>query len=300
MTRAFVIARNRKGRHHEELVQTVTAALGQAGWEVDSAVVDRKSDVGRQTRRAVEEHADVVVAVGGDGTVHRVVTVIAETAVALGIIPAGTGNLLAGNLGIPRNHDKAVQVLIADARRQIDVGRAVVDGETYHFTLACGVGFDADVMHFTNAGHKRRWGKLAYLTTAVRVGTRVRNTPMTVTIDGQVVSTEAAQVMLANFGRVMAGVSPKRPVSADDGLLDVLIVSASGPREGIPAAWAALRQAELGSAGRGRVLRTQAKEVTVIASQELRVEVDGSVVGHTPVSASIVPAALTVVVPEAT
>jgi YegS/Rv2252/BmrU family lipid kinase len=246
---------------------------------------------------AVEMPLDLVVAVGGDGTVHRVVTVIAETPVALGIIPAGTGNLLAGNLGIPRSHDRAIRLLISGTRRTIDVGCAIVDGKKYLFTLACGVGFDADVMHATNAAAKQRFGKLAYFATAARVGARVRNTPMTITIDGEVLETEAAQAMLANFGRVMAGVSPKRAVSADDGLFDVLVVRASGPMEGLPAAWTALRQSDLGVAGRGRVLRAQASEVTITASRELRVEVDGSVVGHTPVTASILPASLTVLVP---
>lgn len=298
MTQALVVGRRRKGRHIGATVRAVATLLAEAGWTVDIAVVEKKSDIRRQARRAVKRGCDVVVAVGGDGAVHQAATALAGTQVALGIIPSGTGNLLAGNLGIPSQTVKAARLLVSGARRRIDVGRATVDGKTYTFAVACGVGFDADVMDATASTTKRRWGKLAYFASAIAVGARIRNVSHEITIDGVTTTTDAAQVMLANFGRMMAGLSPRRPVSADDGLLEVIVVRASGLMDALPAAWEALRQKDLGDSSGGRVYRTQAKKVRIVSAEPRAVEVDGSVVGKTPVEATIVPDALTVIVPS--
>lgn len=297
MTSALVVGRRRKGRHIGAVVRETAAALKEAGWDVKAATVERRSEVKRETRRAVQRGCHVVVAVGGDGGVHGVAQELTGTQVALGIIPTGTGNLLAGNLGIPSPRDKAIRTLITGIRRRIDVGEASVAGKTYRFVVACGMGFDADVMKATGSAEKRRFGKLAYFAHALAVGTRVRNVPVELTLDGDVTETEAAQVMLANFGRMMAGLAPRRPVSPDDGLLEVIVVRSSGPIGALPAAWEALRQRELGDSSGGHSFRAQARKVRVATHPPLQVEVDGNVVGRTPVEASILPAALTVIVP---
>lgn len=297
MTTAFLVGRRRTGRNIDGVVREVRATLEGAGWEVDSAVVDRKSDVRRQARRAVGRGYDVVVAVGGDGTVNRVATAVTGTPVALGIVPTGTGNLLAGNLGIPRRPDRAARTVTSGVRRRIDVGRATVDGKSYHVAVACGIGFDADVMDATGSRSKRRWGKLAYVASAIAASGRIRNVTHEITLDGVTMETEAAQIFVANFGKMMAGLSPRRPVLPDDGLLEVIVVRASGPIPALPAAWEAFRQTDLGDSSGGRVFRTQARKVRISTAQPRLVEIDGNVVGHTPVEASIVAAALTVIVP---
>ena len=127
---------------------------------------------------------DVVVAVGGDGAVLQVVNAIAETSVALGIIPLGTGNLLAGNLGIPKPLDKAVKVLLEGHARRIDLGRVRIDGTDHYFSVACGIGFDALVMEKTDTAEKRRIGKLAYVVAAMRQAQHVRDVTHEITLDG--------------------------------------------------------------------------------------------------------------------
>jgi YegS/Rv2252/BmrU family lipid kinase len=297
VTKALVVGRRRKGRGIRGVVREVGAALKDAGWKVDTAVVDHKSEIRHETRRAVTDGCDVVVAVGGDGGVREVASVLVGTQVALGIIPTGTGNLLAGNLGIPTRRDKAVRTLTSGIRRRIDMGVATIDGTEHTFAVACGMGFDADVMKATGNTAKRRWGKLAYFASVFSIGTRIRSVPVEITVDGVTTKMEAAQVMLANFGRMMAGLSPRRPVLADDGLLEVIVVRASGPLDALPAAWEALRQKDLGETSGGRVFRTQGTIVRVVAAEPLLVEVDGNVVGETPVAATILPASLTVIVP---
>jgi YegS/Rv2252/BmrU family lipid kinase len=295
---ALVIGRRRKGRKIAEAVRETERLLEAAGWKVDSEVVVRKRELRKSTANAVKSGLDVVVAVGGDGAVLQVVNALADTDVALGIIPKGTGNLLAGNLGIPRKLERAVDVIVTGHRRRIDLGRVTIDGKERDFAVACGVGFDARVMQATGTAEKGRWGKLAYLANAVREGRHVGNVSHDITIDGVKTTTDAAQVFIANFGRVGGPMQPRRKVRADDGLFDVIIVRASGPIPALLAGWEALRQKDLGESGPGHVLRAQAREVRVETKPSRLVEIDGSVVGKTPLVATIRPAALTVIEPE--
>jgi YegS/Rv2252/BmrU family lipid kinase len=295
---ALVIGRRRKGRKIAEAVRDTQRLLEAAGWTVESEVVDRKRELRKSTAKAVKSGLDVVVAVGGDGAVLQVVNALAETDVALGIVPKGTGNLLAGNLGIPHRLERAVDVIVTGHRRRIDLGRVTIDGKQRDFAVACGVGFDARVMQATGTAEKGRWGKLAYLANAVREGRHVANVSHDITIDGVKTTTEAAQVFIANFGRVGGPMQPRRKIRADDGLLDVIVVRASGPIPALLAGWEALRQKDLGESGPGHVLRAQAREVRVETKPSRLVETDGSVVGKTPLVATIRPAALTVIEPE--
>jgi diacylglycerol kinase family enzyme len=166
MIHALVLGRRRTGRKIGQAVRDTQGMLEAAGWKVDSVVVRRKRDLRRQAADGVKAGVDVVVAVGGDGAVLQVVNALAETKVALGIIPRGTGNLLAGNLRIPHRLDRAVDVLVNGRHRRIDLGRVTVGGEDHDFAVACGIGFDARVMQATEDADKRRWGKLAYFATA--------------------------------------------------------------------------------------------------------------------------------------
>jgi YegS/Rv2252/BmrU family lipid kinase len=245
----------------------------------------------------VKDQLDIVVAVGGDGAVFQVVNSLAESEVVLGIIPKGTGNLLAGNLAIPKAIDKAVAVLLEGKPRTIDLGRVTLDGADKDFAVACGIGFDAVVMDATEPDQKRRWGKLAYVASAVREGRKVREVRHEITIDGKTLKTAAAQVFIANFGRIGSIVEPRRRVIADDGKFDVFVVKAGGPVEGLLAGWSALNQRQLGETSDQRVLRTRATEVSVTSTPAQLVETDGTVIGKTPISVKIRPAALRVMAP---
>jgi len=298
MTRAFVLGLARKDRDIAGLVRRVRIELEAAGWQADSAVVDQMSDLRVLAQQAIQDGFEVVAAVGGDGVVNQVIAALAGTKVALGIIPAGTGNLLAGNLGIPRLPNRATQNLISGRRRRIDVGQAALDGKTYDFAVACGIGFDAQVMAATGSRAKRHLGKLAYFISALKVGRHIGNVDHEISLDG-ITQTGAAQVMVANLGDMAAGLAPRRPILPDDGLLDIIVVRAGNPLMAIPGIWAAFRQRELGKSADGRALRAQGQVVRVESVKPRLVEIDGDVVGQTPVEISIRPGALTVIVPGA-
>lgn len=297
MTRALVIGRRRKGRKIGPAVRETQRLLEQAGWEVEAALVARKRALRHKAAAAAKDGADIVVAVGGDGAVFQVVNALAETEVGVGIIPKGTGNLLATNLGIPRRLEKAVEVLLTGELRTIDLGRVSIEGADRDFAVACGIGFDAQVMDSTDAAQKLRWGKLAYLASALRAGRKLHDVKYEITIDGVKTKTPAAQVFVANFGRIGSVVEPRRRVIPDDGVLDVIVARASGPLEGLRAGWEALIQRRLGHAGNGRVFRTHAREVTVEAHPRQLVEADGSVIGRTPVTVTVRPGSLRVMAP---
>lgn len=297
MTRALVVGRRRKGRRIGQAIVETRRRLEGAGWTVEAVLVDGKPALRRHAARAVKAGFDIVVAVGGDGAVLQVVQALAETDVALGIVPMGTGNLLAGNLGIPGRPEQAADVLLTGGRRRIDVGRLKVGGRHELFTVACGIGFDAEVMKATRKRHKRRWGKLAYVASAIRQSRRVRNVAHEITIDGRAGTMMATQVFVANFGRMGLAIEPRLEIVPDDGLLDVIVVRASGPLPGLLAGWEALRQGKLGKSSDGHVIRARARTVKVRTDPSRLVETDGSVIGATPIKVSIRPAALTVIVP---
>jgi YegS/Rv2252/BmrU family lipid kinase len=297
MTRALVIGRRRPGRKIGAAVRETTGRLEAAGWKVEGVVVRRKSALRSHAADAVEAGVDVVVAVGGDGAVLQVVNSLAETKVALGIIPMGTGNLLAGNLGIPHPLDQAVKVLVEGHHRRIDLGRVEVGGKEHYFSVACGVGFDARVMEKTATSDKRRIGKLAYVVAAMRQAQHVRDVTHRITLDGEPSTRKAIQVFVANFGQIGSLIQPRREIQPDDGLLDLIVIRASGPLRGLLAGGEALLQRDLGSTGAGNVFRAQAKDVRVEARHRRLVETDGSVIGTTPIVVSIRPHALTVIEP---
>ena len=299
MTHVLVIGRRRPGREIGKAVRATAKQLKSAGWSVEQELVVTKGQLRSGAARAVKRGADAVIAVGGDGAVLQVVQSLAGTQVALGIIPMGTGNLLAGNLDIPKGVDDAVKVLVDGGRRKIDLGRLSAGGKRTMFAVACGMGFDAQVMASTDPEEKQRLGKLAYVVSAIRRQGEIRDVEYEVTLDGVRKSMDATQILIANFGGMGDGVKTRLEVEPDDGLLDVLVIRASGPMGGLLAGWEALRQDEPGDSPEGHVFRTRARKVRVSTAKRRLVETDGSVAGKTPIRVSVRPGALTVLVPPA-
>lgn len=298
MTQALVVGRERKGRPAADTVETVRARLAEAGWTVDAAVVKRKRALTKRAERAVKAGARAVVVVGGDGAVLRVVQALATTDVALGIIPTGTGNLVATNLEIPKDVDGAIRCLLDERRRTIDLGRAEVDGREWWFAVACGVGLDAEVMAATKRRQKLRWGRLAYVANLVRKSGGAREVLHELEIDGGKARVQALQVLVANFGQAGLAITPKLPVVPDDGALDVIVMRGRGRVSGLLAAWEAMRQGHPGRSRGGKAFRTRARSVAIATKPDRAVEVDGTVVGKTPVRIEVRPGALSVLAPS--
>lgn len=243
------------------------------------------------TRAALGDGIDLAVAVGGDGTVAAVATALRGAAIPLAIIPAGSTNITARELGIPADPAAAVALLFGPHRlAPLDVGLC---GAACFLHMA-GAGLDSRMFAATNPAVKRQIGWLAYVPPAVHeLGQPLAD--FTIVADGRSVRATAPLVLVANGSAIITPRLPLYPgIRTDDGLLDVLIFTPHGP---LQAARTLGRLARHGLAGSRHVQRLRARQITIASDPVLPVELDGDVAARTPVPLTVDPAALCVVVP---
>jgi diacylglycerol kinase family enzyme len=282
-------------------VAATAAALEERTGAVPEVRLTETAAAGRgAAQEAVAAGASLLVIIGGDGSVRSVAAVLSGTGVALGIVPGGTGNLMASALGIPRAPERAAAALVTARERSIDVGRAWVGAAQAPtpFIVAAGVGFDARVMAATTDRRKRSLGIGAYFAAATAVAARIRPFSVRLVVDGVVHETDALAVLVANAGELVPGLlGPRLPLVPDDGILDVLVARGRGLAGGSRAALELLLgrgiHAEIGA----YATRFAARRVEVVVAAEEPIEVDGDVVGGGRLVAEIVPGALRVLVP---
>jgi diacylglycerol kinase (ATP) len=208
---------------------------------------------------ALEEGADLVMVWGGDGTVQRCVDSLAGTGVPIAIIPAGTANLFASNLGIPKDIAKAVRIGLHGERRPIDVGR--INGE--RFAVMAGAGLDASMIRDADAGLKDQVGRLAYLVTGAR-HLKDRALEVKIQVDGtHWYQGKAACVLFGNVPDILGGVTAFADARPDDGRLEIGIVTADGLME-----WTRT----LGRTAVGQVERSPFVEITSGTSFEVKLD----------------------------
>ena len=299
MPRVLLITNPRARGVRPESLAAVRGTFANAGWAVDERATRSVAEIRRSSTEAAGGGWDVVAVMGGDGTVIEALGPLVGSDIPVGVIPAGTGNLLAGNLRIPLAPDAAAAAIVGGCTRTVDLGEAIWDGEVRHFIVAVGAGFDARVMESTHPTRKRRWGKTAYFATAVTLVPQLRNVPHRLVIDGVVHEIEAAEVFVANFGELVPNrVGPRRPVVPDDGLLDIIALTAGDPVQGLLGVWEILSQRAVVEQAGGRLFRTTAREVVIEADPPQPFELDGDPRGQTPVTARVLPGAVSIVVPR--
>ncbi|CAH0157821.1 MULTISPECIES: diacylglycerol kinase family protein [unclassified Microbacterium] len=179
---------------------------------------------------AVEAGCTTVIAVGGDGTVRAVAEALAGTDVALGIVPQGTGNLLARNLEVPLDNVPAALRRINEGEsRRIDLGWVRIDDDERAFAVMVGFGVDAQMLVETDDDLKARAGWLAYVEAMGRAMAGTEMTDITVALDDEEPRELRGHTMLiGNCGMVQGGLRLLPDAKLDDGLLDLLLVSADG------------------------------------------------------------------------
>ncbi len=257
----------------------ITAVCTGLGWAEPLWLETTVDDPGTgQARYAVEQSADVVIACGGDGTVRAVAQALAGTGVAMGLVPAGTGNLLARALGSPQDAAAAARVALSGDDRKIDVGRIRVDGaeEEHVFLVMAGTGFDAAIMANTPEGLKGRVGPLAYVMTGLR-GISGRRTRVTLTFDDEPPLRRRTRTVVAgNSGTLLGGLVLMPKAHIDDGILDVVNIAPEGL-----AGWLAVAGRVITRRARGhnRVEHWQAKSIVIEADSPQPSQIDGDPVG---------------------
>ena len=221
------------------LRRIIGEGLTKADWPEPSWYETTPEDPGEgQAKQAVSDGAELVFACGGDGTVMAVVTALAGTDVTMAVLPAGTGNLLAANLGLGTDPATGVEVALEGGRRRIDVG--VVEDRC--FVVMAGMGFDAQMLAGTSEEAKKRIGWLAYVGGALK---HLRDRPMRARIvldGGRPMPRHPRTVIVGNVGRLQGGVRLLTEADPADGKLDVAILSPNNLRHWASLAWGVLRR----------------------------------------------------------
>ncbi len=222
----------------------------------------------KAVRRAVRDGASLVFVWGGDGMVQRCVDVLAGTDVAVAVLPAGTGNLLATSFGIPKDIAKAVAIGLHGERRNIDVG--VMNGE--RFAAMAGTGFDAIMIRDTSSSAKETFGRLAYFESSIKA-LRARRVRMKIFVDGTVwFKGKASCALIGNIGTVTGGLKVFADAVPDDGLLEVGVVTAMHMWQ-----WAEVfSRVALGHLSESPLVRTtRGKKIVVELERKRPYELDG-------------------------
>lgn len=271
---------------------------GLSGVEYDLYKTTGDESIPDVVRQALDENDYAwVAAAGGDGTVSQVADAVAGSDIPFGIIPAGTGNALAGALGLPEDVEEAAAlVAAAPATRTID---AMKYGDRTYF-LQVGAGLESMTMEETSSDEKNRWGVMAYLKSAIQQATGWQPHQFTLTVDGQTETVEASEVVVANAADIgVLDLEWDETITLDDGRLNIALIQARSFTDTIKALGAIL----LGRQRESEEIEVYAvsDEVTIESEEaDLPVHGDGELLERDwPIHIEVLRNALRVIVPEA-
>lgn len=245
-------------------------------------------------KKAVKEGADIVVAVGGDGTAIEVISGIIGSNAKLAIIPCGTGNMLAANLGIPTGLSKAIDIILDDHTNKIDVGK--INGRYFAFMAGCG--FDAKIIQETSREKKRKLGLLAYFIEGFKHAFGSPYAHFKIKLNNNnYIKVKALTVLIANSANIMGNIFSLAPhASFCDGLLDLIIISPKNTSDYIPIMWDILTKRALNQTN--KIKHYQVKELEIESIPSLLIQADGDIIGMTPAKVQIIPEAVEVLLPK--
>jgi diacylglycerol kinase (ATP) len=267
--------------------------LTRQGLPTELVLTEAAGHGGELARECALAGMEMVIAAGGDGTINDVTQGLAGTATALGVLPMGTMNVWAREAGIPLALADARRLLIEGSRRRVDLGRA---GSRY-FLLMAGIGMDAEVVRRVEENWLKRWGLkfLDYVLTAGMLGFTQQPTRLWHRMDGKRRGTRALMIVIGNTRLHAGSLVFAHKAVVDDGLLDVVIIGGGGILHRAQVLGHALLRRP--SQDRG-VRYERGHNVRLESTPPLPVQVDGELIGRLPMTFSVVPAALTVLVPH--
>lgn len=217
-------------------------------------------------REALELSPDLILACGGDGTVRATAEGAIDSGVPIGIIPAGTGNLLARNLGVPLTIEEALDVALTGRPQSLDAGD--IEGEI--FTVMAGAGIDAVIMNETSSESKDRLGSLAYVIEGMK---HIFDDPIEATIsDAESTLSRGSwgTILIGNLGRLQGGIDLFPDATPGDGILRLIGLAASRPLDAVAAGVSAAFQNHS-----DRLFRASGEGFTLAFDRPTRYELDG-------------------------
>lgn len=295
--KAFVVLNPVAGNNaREPVLESLKTHFESAGIDYivhETAENEKTGDIVRSSLK--KEKFDFVVAAGGDGTVSQIIDGLVGSSLPLGIIPVGTGNLLARDLNLPLKIDEAAALIAGPhVLRKIDAMR--INGLVC--VLNASLGTSAKVMRDTTSQSKNHFGCLAYIWETIRNLFKMKRMNITVDIDGKPVKYRAVEAAVFNCGMLAKTLYPRGPdVRVDDGHLDVWIVSFKTILDYPLYLFRMIR--ERPSKHLSHFINAN-KTITIKSGIPLPVQADGDIIGTTPVEIEVLPGAVTIFVSEKT
>lgn len=287
----LVIANPSAGRGRcARLLPEIRAGLETTGHEIEFFVSENKEHLLRLGRLGVEQRVDAIVACGGDGTAHYLLQGLVPSDVALGMIPVGTGNDWARNVGLPTDYRMAYEVLQRGNTKLIDVARA---GEQLYVSVA-GAGFDSEVNRLANQNSVWLRGKAVYLNAVFRTLSQFKPKPVAIEYDDRRFAGEVMLVAVGNGASYGGGLKIVPQAKPDDGWLDLCIVKKTSRLE-------LVRNLPLLYRGEHvhhpAIEIHRARRVTISSPDRMELFGDGEYLQTIPVTIEVIPQALRVIVP---
>ena len=272
--------------------------LKARGWERTLFLETTPEDPGHaMTAYAVREGVDLVLGAGGDGTIRVICSELADTGISFGLIPAGTGNLLAKNIGIPLDTALALDVALDGEDKPIDLVGVTMDSHSRHtFAVMAGIGIDAAIMEGTNPDLKKAVGSAAYFVSAAQHAKHKALLTRIQVDDDPPVERLAHVIVVGNVGFLQGNLPLIPDARPDDGLLDVLIASPVTFRD-----WARVFTRVMTRQRRGdaQLDRFTGRRVTITVDRRDAYQLDGDTAGECrTMTAEVRPGALLVRVPR--
>jgi YegS/Rv2252/BmrU family lipid kinase len=273
--------------HDEPILNVLNRVFVKHGVEWSESVTHKYGDATEQARAAIEAGVDLVAGYGGDGTQHEIANAILGTGATMGILPGGTGNGFAREMGIPGRLEPAVELLCTSHNtRTIDVAKV---GENF-FIQRLYVGIEPEQQ--TSREMKDRYGVFAYAVSMVQRSRTVKPVDYQVTIDGRSGTFRAIKTYVINSGMMGTGLSVTHGYAIDDGLLDAFFVDTENLRT-ISGAVDRFLNLETSAASEHII---QCKTISIDTDPDQPVWTDGEYTGRTPIEIEVVPAALRIAV----
>jgi diacylglycerol kinase (ATP) len=276
----------------------VTRALSVRGYDDPLWLETREDDAGNaMAKRAIENESDLVLVAGGDGTVRVVCSALAHTGIPVGVIPAGTGNLLARNLHIPLDLDDALERILDGRDRRIDLVRVHGDQlDTDRFAVMAGLGLDAAIISDAPPHLKKQIGWTAYLVGAAK---NINHPSVRVTLaldDSEPIERRVRTVVIGNVGMLQANIPLLPDARPDDGLLDVVVIAPRRVTQWPIVLWRLMTRTNRTDM---YLERFTGRKVDITAAVDVQRQLDGDPIGPgRTLFAEIEPGALTARVPK--
>src|SRR5215471_10365960 len=300
----------RRRKHRPKDIEKVAAILRSGGLELEVSPTKAASDAAAQVRMAIREGFDSIIACGGDGTIHDVLQGIAGKDAVLGVIPLGTANALAHDLRLPLSAEGAARALLTSTPRRVAVGR--IDYRDFnnlpsfrYFTVAAGVGVDAHLFYKLNRLMKDRMGMLAYYSKATHLWLTHRmryfeaefSTPGGPFVKEPRLS-EMLAVRITQFGGVLRELAPGASLARND--LRLVLCRTGNRALYLAYVFRGILGLSRGVPGIHLAYADQVhcRNVAGEKPENIYVEADGELLGRLPMTLSVVPEALSVLVPK--